>query len=279
MDQYQPSIVAPAVGELVRLDPFTKEGDPASALGLPFEEVFYTSPVGEFPAWYIDGDDDTWLVLVHGRNSHPGEGLRIMRAISGLGMPILAINYRNDEGLPPSEDGFHRYGLTEWEDVHAAVRYALDNGANEVVLFGYSMGGGIVANFLYESSLAGRVSGVILDSPMLDLGRTVDWGGQQLGYPQFILSYAKFSASLRFDVDFPATDYLARSSELDTPILLFHGTEDAVVPFSTSKDLAEGRPDIVMPFFVEGAGHVLSWNVDPERYEEALADFLIPVLD
>ena len=114
---------------------------------------------------------------------------------------------------------------------------------------------------------------------MLDLGRTVDWGGQQLGYPQFILSYAKFSASLRFDVDFPATDYLARSSELDTPILLFHGTEDAVVPFSTSKDLAEGRPDIVMPFFVEGAGHVLSWNVDPEKYEEALAEFLIPVLD
>ena len=269
----------PEIGERVRLDSFAYEGDPASALGMSFEEVRFTSPIGEFPAWYIEGDGSIWVVMVHGRNSNPAEALRVIPALSAAGMPILAIYYRNDDGLPASEDGFHRYGLTEWEDLEAAVRYAMDMGAEDVVLFGYSMGGGVIANFLYQSTLSEQVSSVILDSPMLHLGRTVDWGGQQMGYPQFLLDYAKFAASLRFDVDFPSTDYLARSGELDVPILLIHGSEDLTVPFSISEDLAKDRPDIVTPFFVEAAGHVLAWNVDPEAYEAALTEFLEAIPD
>ncbi|MCH9038600.1 MAG: alpha/beta hydrolase [Chloroflexi bacterium] len=269
----------PEIGEPVRLDSFAYEGDPATALGLDFEEIFFTSPVGEFPAWYVEGDRDTWAVIVHGRNANPGEALRVMPILSGTGMKLLAIHYRNDQGLPASEDGLHRYGLTEWEDLEASVRYALDNGADDIVLFGYSMGGGVVANFLYQSTLSDQVSAVILDSPMLELGRTIDWGGQQLGYPQFLLSYAKFAASLRFDVDFPATDYLARAGELDVPILLIHGSEDTTIPFSISDDLAKERPDIVTPFFVEGAGHVLAWNIDPEGYNRAVTDFLAAIAD
>lgn len=268
---------APEVGEMVRLDSFAYEGDPTTALGMPFEEVYFTSPAGEFPAWYIDGDDDTWAIIVHGRNSHPDEALRPMPTLAETGMPILAIHYRNDKGLPSSDDGFHRYGLTEWEDLDASVRYALDHGAKDVVLYGYSMGGGVIANFLYQSTLVDNVSGVVLDAPMLHLGRTIDWGGQQMGYPQFILAYAKFAASLRLDVDFSATDYLARVGELDVPILLFHGMEDTTVPFSISKDLARARPDIVTPFFVEGADHVLSWNADPEAYDAVLAQFLAAI--
>ena len=269
----------PVIGEHVRLDSYAYEGDPASALGIPFEEVHFTSSAGQFPAWFIDGDEDTWVVIVHGRNASPEEALRVIPALFETGMPLLVINYRNDPDLPSSEDGYHRYGVTEWEDLEESIRYAINNGAKDVVLFGYSMGGAIVANFMYQSSLSDRVAAVILDSPMLHLSRTIDWGGQQLGYPQFTLNYAKFGAMVRFDVDYSATDYLTRSGELKVPIFLIHGGEDATIPFSISEDFARERSDIVTPYFIEGADHVLAWNLDPKAYEKVLTDFLTSISD
>ena len=270
---------APAVGERVRLDSYAYEGDPVSALGIPFEEVHFTSSAGQFPAWYIDGDDDTWVVIVHGRNASPVEALRVIPVLAEMGMPVLVINYRNDPDLPASEDGYHRYGLTEWEDLEGAIHYAMNNGARDVVLFGYSMGGGIVANLMYQSPLLGHVSAVVLDSPMLHLSRTIDWGGQQLGYPQFALNYAKFWAKVRFSVDYSATDYLTRSDELEVPIFLIHGGEDKTIPFSISEDFARDKSDVVTPYFIEGADHVLAWNLDPDVYEKALTDFLAAIPD
>lgn len=37
-------------GDLVRLDSFSFEGTPQVALGIPFEEVAFSSPLGKFPA-------------------------------------------------------------------------------------------------------------------------------------------------------------------------------------------------------------------------------------
>ena len=79
----------------------------------------------------------------------------------------MVITYRNDLGEPESPDGFHWYGQHEWKDLEGAARYALEHGAEELILVGYSMGGGIVMNFLYRSPLANKVEGVILDAPML----------------------------------------------------------------------------------------------------------------
>ena len=70
---------------------------------------------------------------------------------------------------PPSPDGFHWYGLTEWEDLEGAARFSFEHGAEDLILVGYSMRGAIVTNFLYQSSVAKNVRGVILDAPMLDL--------------------------------------------------------------------------------------------------------------
>ena len=100
--------------------------------------------------------------MLHGRRVTPREALRMLPVTTGLGLPSLSITYRNDFWAPKTEDCYYRYGQTEWQDLEGAVRYALEHGADNVVLVGYSMGGGIVINFLYESSLAGEVRGVIL---------------------------------------------------------------------------------------------------------------------
>jgi hypothetical protein len=35
----------------------------------------------------------------------------------------------------------------------------------------------------------------------------------------------------------------------------------------------------VTPYFIEGADHVLAWNLDPDAYEKALTDFLAAIPD
>ena len=269
------------VGEMVRLDSFAFPEDPEVGLGLPFEEVSYSSSLGDFPAWLVSGTSSTWAIFVHGKGATRREALRMLPTVSKLGMPSLIITYRNDEDVPANPDGYYRFGETEWEDVEGAVAYAMHNGAEDVVLVGYSMGGGIVVSFLYSSSLAETVRAVILDSPMLDFGAIVDHGASQrrmpvvgLPLPGVLTAVAKAISSYRFDIDWGKLDYLDRADELTVPVLLFQGDADDTVPVSTSDVLAEARPDIVQYVRVEGVGHVRAWNTDPATYAATVSDFL-----
>ena len=264
------------IGDAVRMDGSVFPGDPREAFELPFDEVFFSSPpLGDFPAWLVDGSSDTWVIFVHGKGADRREAFRVLPTLAELGLPTLIIAYRNDEELPPDPDhGFYHYGQTEWRDLEGAATYAVEHGAERLILVGYSMGGAIVTSFLYQSELAERVDGVILDAPMIDFGATVDLGARLKGYPQLFSTLGKALAGFRFDVDWGELDYLKRTDELDVPILLFHGGEDQTVPVETSEELADARPDIVEYIHVADARHVRSWNLGPAAYEKAVFDFL-----
>ena len=109
---------------------------------------------------------------------------------------------------------------------------------------------------------------------MLDLGSAIAHGVRARGLPVFLTGIGKFLARVRFDVDWKALNYLDRVQELDVPILLFHGDEDQVVPVELSDALAQARPDIVTYHRVPEATHARSWNIDPEKYEAAVREFL-----
>jgi hypothetical protein len=160
-------------GVAARVDFFAFPGDPRRAFGLPFEEVVIPGPLGGMPAWFVDAPGDAWALLVHGQNAPRREMLHELPALQALGIKALFLAYRNDEGAPPSNDGLLHFGRTEWEDVEAAASWALARGAKGLVLFGHSMGGGIVVNFLLRSGHAGRVRAAVLDAPMLDFAATV----------------------------------------------------------------------------------------------------------
>ncbi len=261
-------------GAEVRIDSYAFPGNPHDAFGLAFEEVWFASPVGDFAAWYVQGHRDTWVLFVHGRGADRREALRMLPTIAELGFPSLTITYRNDAGALPSSDGFYRYGQTEWEELHGAAAYAIDQGADRLILVGYSMGGGIVMSFLYQSALADRVDAAILDAPMLSFSSAVEQGARQRGYPGLFTSLAKLFATARFGIDWQRVDYLRRADELSVPLLLFHGDSDPVVPVEDSDFLAEARPDLTQYVRTENVGHVRSWNTNREAYEAAVRDFL-----
>ena len=263
-----------AVDDAVRMDSFAFAGDPKSIWNIPFEHHTYMSAGGEFPAWYVDGPASRWIIFVHGQNGTMEESLRTLPLWHELGHPALAISYRNDAGVPRNDDGYMWYGLTEWQDLEGAVQYALAQGAEDVVLVGYSMGGGIVVNFLYESTLADKVRGVILNSPMLSLEAVFDLGAQRMGIPAFLGYGGKVLARWRFGLSWSRLNYLSRVQMLQTPILLFHGVPDPTVPVATSDALAAARPDLVQYERSDQAGHVRQWNLNAQQYEARLREFL-----
>ena len=272
---------APTPGQPAALDRDAFPDQPAVALNGPVRQVVYSSPAGEFPAWFAAGDDTTWAILVHGQRASRGEVLRAMRTTTSVGMPSLAITYRNDKGAPADPGDIYGFGSTEWRDLEGAVRYATDNGADQVVLVGYSMGGAIAASFLEHSSLADAVAAVVFDAPMLDLGATISHKAADrklplvgLPLPAPLTWTAKQIAGVRFHVDWDEVNYLDDSDWLTVPTLVFHGDHDATVPLATSQQLAETHTPLVSLVVVAGAEHVASWNSAPTAYHRTLRKFL-----
>lgn len=269
-----------AVGTDATIDNYYWRGDPSQTLDVPFETVFYASNVGSFPAWFIEGTEDTWAIIVHGKGASLDESTRVIKTFQDLGYPILIIKYRNDVGEPRDPSGYMQYGVTDWVDLAAAVRYAQENGATEHVLFGYSYGGAIITSYLTQSPLRNFTKAAILDSPVYSLEETVDYGASltdlplvPIKIPPLLGDFAKWIASWRYDLNWDETDYLAKSGELHAPTLIFHGTNDLVVPYKTSLAMATIRPDITT-LVTTSAGHTSSWNLDPEAYDTAVKEFL-----
>jgi pimeloyl-ACP methyl ester carboxylesterase len=261
-------------GTKVGLDPNVYEGNPTQALGLPFANVRVPDELGAMPAWLIPAPSRTWAIVVHGINSSREDDLRFTPTLHSDGLPSLLITYREDVGAPPSPDGFHHMGLTEWRDLQAAARYALSHGAQRLVLMGYSMGGAIVTQFMEHSALARHVVGLVLDAPALDWKAILSFNAKEMGLPSFAATPVEWMIGARIDADWNSLDALRHTVDLHLPILLFHGTDDELVPISTSDALARALPGWVTYYRVPHAGHVESWNVDPQLYDQRLSMFL-----
>lgn len=249
-------------------------GDPRQALGLPFEEVPVRGALAPMPAWLIDGREDTWAIVVHGINDTPDGGLRLLPTLRQAGMPAMLITYREDLGAPSSPDDHHHMGQTEWRDLEAAARYALRHGARRLVLAGYSMGGSIVAQFMQNSALAPRVTGLVLDAPALDWPAIFEFGAEEMGLPAIAAWPLQRAIAARIEVDWDAVDAAKHPEAFQLPILIFHGTDDDLVPISISEEFAAELPEHVTLHRVPQADHTQSWNVNPPRYERRLARFL-----
>jgi pimeloyl-ACP methyl ester carboxylesterase len=257
--------------------------DPHVAYGVAFEDVRIPCPGGSCPAWFVPGRSTTWFVAVHGKDAKRTEPLRAMGPAIAAGLPALDISYRNDPGAPADPKHQHAYGVTEWRDLQAAVAYASRHGAKQIVLFGSSMGGAIVASYLEHSPSATLVRGVMFDAPALDFRATVDWGAAHrtlplvgAPIPGVLTATAEWMAGWRYGVDWDAMNYLP-GSWLKVPTLVVHGADDLTVPVTTSNQLKAAHPKLVTEVVVPSAPHVGSWNVNPRAYEQREAAFLAKV--
>ena len=291
--------------------------DPA-ALGLPAEDVEIEVDGGTAPAWLVRPapavdapavdapalDDpaaapaagetpaapgaaapssDVWAIMVHGRGASRQEGLRAVRVARDLGLTSLLITYRNDGQAPSAPDGRYGLGWTEWRDVEAAIGYALEHGAREVVLFGWSMGGAISLQTADLSRYHHLIRAMVLDAPVINWVDVLAHHAQLNRIPSGIGRYGQLMMShplgrrltgLAAPVDLKAMDWVSRAVELRTPTLIIHSVDDEYVPYGPSAVLAEKNPEMVTFESFTTARHTKEWNVDPERWEALVTAWL-----
>lgn len=266
----------------VDIEGYAFQSDP-SDVGLEFENVSFPSQLGDLGAWRIDsGDGSVWAIHAHGWQAPRREALRTLRVFAEAGVTSLVIDYRNDEGAPADPSGLYRFGRTEWEDMEAAVEYAVESGAGEIVLVGYSTGAALDLAFTEKSDLADHVVAMVFDAPNIDMAETVkneaskrDIPGTSFPVPGSLTAVALVFSDLRWDVGWGEIDYADRAGDdVKVPTLVFHGLEDERVPITVSRRFRDGAPELVELVEVPTAGHVGSWNADPEFYETTLGDFL-----
>ncbi|MFE0380565.1 alpha/beta hydrolase [Streptomyces inhibens] len=265
-------------GKRMRLTPQVHIGNPRDALGLDCADVDIPGELGPLPAWFLPGVRDTWVITAHGLGTTREHPMVVMPFLHRHRLPVLDLAYRNDIGAPRTADGINHLGDTEWRDLDAAIRYALRYGAHDVVLYGWSTGATMALRAAVHSALRDRISGLVLDSPVLDRHATVRALAAARRVPRALLPLVVRAAegTTGMPVDRPAD--AVDPDELTIPTLLFHGPDDMIAPWAASRSFAARRSELITLQPVPHAPHAAMWNADPSRYEESLRRFLTPLM-
>lgn len=272
-------------GGFARWNQYYFASPPDRSLGLPTEYVDVLTELGTMPAWVVPAATEShrWAILVHGRGARRHEGLRAVKPLHDSGINVIIPSYRNDIGARKGPDGRYNLGLSEWRDIEDAGLHAVQRGARDLLLVGWSMGGAIVLQTLSRSWLSEHVTHVVLDAPVIDWGDVIAHHARVNGIPAPIggLSRALMGrrsarrlVGVHDAVDVAKTNWVARAGELEHRMLLIHSVDDEFVPVGPSQELARARPDLVTMDAWDTARHTKEWNVDPERWERSVAAFV-----
>ncbi|MEV8597899.1 alpha/beta hydrolase [Streptomyces sp. NPDC052012] len=265
-------------GDRAWLVPNLYVGDPGSALGLEYTDLALPGELGPLPAWFVPGARGTWVIAVHGLAATREHAMNIMEFLHGHRFPVLALAYRGDQGAPRPPDGLHHFGETEWRDLDAAIHHAVDSGARQVVLLGWSTGATMALRAAARSALRERIAGLVLDSPVLSWEATLRALAAARRTPGPLLPLAVRAAQGRTGLYGERDPDAVRLDRIAVPTHVFHGPGDQVAPWELSRRLADAHPNTVTLHPVMDAPHAAMWNADPEAYEEALRRFLTPLM-
>ncbi|MER6121002.1 alpha/beta hydrolase [Streptomyces sp. NPDC001743] len=265
-------------GAKVRVTPEIHSGDPATALGLDFREVEIPGELGGLPAWFVPAPRETWVIAVHGLGTTREHPLNVTGFLHEQQLPVLDLAYRGDRGAPRSPGGLTHLGESEWRDLDAAIRFAVRYGAEQVILYGWSTGASMALHACVNSALRDRISGLVLDSPVLDWQATLRALAAARGVPAALLPLAVRAAQGQTGLHGARLLDTSLPLALHVPTLIFHGPDDTLAPWRPTRELAARRPDLIALHAVPQAPHAAMWNAEPARYEETLRRFLTPLM-
>ncbi|MGD1714678.1 alpha/beta hydrolase [Dapis sp. BLCC M172] len=187
------------------------------------------------------------ILYSHGNAENLGRILPRLRDLRDIGFNIFSYDYQGygtSQGKPSVEGAY--------EDINAAYEYLtqkLGIPANQIIVYGRSVGGGPSVD------LASRkpVAGLVIESSFTTAFRVVT---RIPIYP--------------FD-KFPSIDKIKNVNCL---VLVMHGNVDRVIPFSHGQKLFATANQPKLSLWVNGAGHNNLLEVAGEEYVKVMGEFV-----
>ena len=192
-----------------------------------------------------------------------------------MGHNILVVSQRAGGA---SEGNTITFGIKEKHDCLAWAKYAAERFGTDIpmVLAGVSMGAATVMMAAGEQ-LPENVIGILADCGytsakeiMFDVMRKMKLP------PKLCYPFVKLGAKLFGHFDPDENSPLEAMKRCTLPVIFFHGEDDDFVPCSMSRanfEACAARKKLVT---IPGAGHGLSYAVQPQRYLQELRDFFGP---
>ncbi len=168
------------------------------------------------------------------------------------------------------------FGLMERYDVLCWINYAIERFGKDTKIFlsGVSMGAATVL-MCAGLHLPHNVVGITADCPYSSPKEIILKVSSDMGFPaKLVYPFIKLSALIfgRFQLSDESVVDAVRNTNV--PILLIHGEADTFVPFDMSLKIRDACKGDLTFFSVPGAGHGMSYIVDPVNYEKAVIDFI-----
>ncbi|NQX10399.1 alpha/beta fold hydrolase [Microbacteriaceae bacterium VKM Ac-2855] len=241
---------------------------------------------GVAPAWVIPSTSEeqqaTWAIHVHGIRTTRITALRSVPAAQLLGYTSLVPSFRGDGEGPQTQRNASTLGQTEWRDIDSAIGYAIEHGAEKVVLFGWSMGASVVLLSAERAVHRAAVAALVLISPVTEWRTAIRAGAARAHLPQALgslaalfLSWAPLSrlTGLPAPIDFNTLDWTIHR-RLNTPTLVIHSDGDTEIPLSLTQRFAAAHPSRVDLVEIPNAAHAWEFNVAPDRFNGAITEWL-----
>ena len=222
-------------------------------VGLSYQDVNLTTADGvKIHGWYLPHPQPrATLLFFHGNAGNISHRIESLQIFHRLGLSVLIIDYRGyglSEGKP-SEQG-------TYQDAEAAWAWLTDDQqvpADQIIIFGRSLGGGIAA------WLAARRNpgAVILESTFTSIP---DMAAALYPYLPRWLSRFNYAN-------------IEQIPSIDSPIWLGHSRDDELIPYTQGERLyaAANHPK---RFFEMQGSHGQGFLITGEPYHESLSEFL-----
>jgi len=255
-------------------------GDQPEHFGFSSVQNLTSMPNGT-RAFISEQDSLTWVIHVHGRKATYAETLRNAILFHQHGFSQLAISHLSDS--PPNGIGTRRsrLGSAEWTQIAEAIEFAKSKGAEKIILFGWSLGGMMVNQYLSKAAVAKEVVGVILDSPLLDYRSTLKVQAVRAGYHEAMgdliadtITNSKLLRALGFkNIAVDEISALGKSIPVQLPTVLFYSLNDGYIAMDGVFRYQELNSKVSLKE-IPGARHCRLFNEDKESYQRAIEDFL-----
>lgn len=212
-------------------------------------------PVGEnteISATYLPNPEaDLLLLYMHGNAEDLGNIRPMLERLHTWGFSVFAYDYQGygtSDGRPSERNAY--------QEANAVYRYLTQQigiPPEQIIPYGRSVGGG-PATYLAAHQVVG---GLILESTFTSVFRVV--------VPFPLLPFDKF----------PNLDHL---QQVQSPVLVMHGTADRTIPLHHGQTLYAAAPDPKLSLWVEGADHNDFTRVAGQQHRDALLAFQALVL-
>ena len=229
-----------------------------AAVGITYEEVWLDTRDGlKLHGWLVPGKADMPMVIFfHGNAANISHRVDNLKYFNGLGFSTFIFDYRGfgkSQGQVAREEDLY-------EDAKSAFNYLCGRGwsSSQMIYFGRSMGAAVALQLGLEFPPAV----VVLECPFTSMSE-IAWHTAPVSYALF----GWWALEARFD-------NINKIEKLSTPVAIFQGDADHIVPVEMAERLFQRANDPKAFYLIAGGGHSDLFQVGGDQYRNAWVELI-----